>query len=144
MNNCSFNLNSFNDETDESLDYLVLKPNKYNKSFIHIGKSSKYDGTFEKGILVPGTPLIVNKKEYVPNTIPGIETITLKCNNENPSEYSIIVKGTNLNEKNGMKLIFTDCNEEVYILRIYSKTNKEHIFNYHSTAGNIKKISWYS
>ncbi|ADL51932.1 hypothetical protein [Clostridium cellulovorans] len=141
MNNCSFNLNNCNEETEETLGYVV---SSNNKSFIHVGKSSKYDGCFEKGLLVPGAPLIVNKKEYVPDTIPGIETITLECNNDPVTKYSIIVKGANPYEKKGIKLLFTDCNDEVYILRIYSRINKEHIFNYQSSAGYIKKISWYS
>lgn len=114
-----------------------------NKSFDVFGKGSN-QGSLEKGLLVPnGETLIAEDKPFAAGIIPGLTRIWLTKKDDSIFyDYTVHVQGGCPKGKWDNKLVFQDESGDRYTLRIFSSSDKEHTVNYHSTAGNIVKITW--
>lgn len=116
--------------------------NDSNVSFTVTNKGQN-KGMLENGKLVPnGQTLIVDGKAFDSSIIPGINRIWLTCDSGIFYDFTIHVNGACPKSKFNILLKFTDESNDTYSLRIYSASCKDHYVNYHSSAGNIKKITW--
>lgn len=128
-----------NSEADLSMEN---ETNETSKSFDVYGKG-KYQGSLENGVLIPnGESIIVNGEKYTNNTIPGISNIWLTKKDGIFYDYTVHVQGGCPKGKWDNKIVFQDASGEKYPLRIFSSSDKPHTVNYHSTSGNIIKITW--
>ncbi len=121
---------------------VANEANAANKSFEVFNKGA-YQGSLENGLLIPnGETIIVDNKSLSEGIIPGIKRIWLTKKDGILYDLTIHVEGACPKGKWDNKMVFQDESGDRYSLRIFSSALQEHTVNYHSTAGNIVKVTW--
>lgn len=130
-------------KSGESVDLPAAnESDEVNKNFDVYNRGGDY-GSLENGLLSPnGESLIADNKPFTSGIIPGIDDIYLTKKDGIFYDFTIHVKGGCPKGKWSNKMVFQDESGDSYTLRIFSCEHKEHTVNYHSTKGNLVKITW--
>ena len=130
-------------KSGETTELAVVNAGEEKARSFSIYNRGGNQGSLEGGLLIPnGESLIADNRSFTEGIIPGIKNIRLTKSDGIFYDYTIHVHGGCPKGEWDNKMVFQDESGEQYSLRIFSSSQKEHTVNYHSTAGNIVKITW--